>query len=108
MVVPHHSDESPASSPVSPSSCDGSHISSSNSTGLIHGSSGRDGGGVTGGQSSSVRGSHNDRSNNNNNNSISTTAALQDFVRRRSTRHRIYMSRAQLHDAVELPDGYGK
>lgn len=28
--------------------------------------------------------------------------------RRRSTRHRNYMSRSQLHRAVELPDGYGK
>ncbi|XP_012941306.1 E3 ubiquitin-protein ligase SMURF2 [Aplysia californica] len=35
-----------------------------------------------------------------------TTTTTHHFVRRRSTRHRNYMSRAQLHDAVELPDGY--
>ncbi|KAK7506292.1 hypothetical protein BaRGS_00002404 [Batillaria attramentaria] len=38
-------------------------------------------------------------------NRVSSTATHQ-FVRRRSTRHRNYLSRAQLHDAVELPDGY--
>lgn len=39
------------------------------------------------------------------NNRVGCTATHQ-FVRRRSTRHRNYLSRAQLHDAVELPDGY--
>lgn len=38
-------------------------------------------------------------------NRVGCTATHQ-FVRRRSTRHRNYLSRAQLHDAVELPDGY--
>ena len=28
--------------------------------------------------------------------------------RRRSTRHQNYLNRSQLHQAVELPDGYGK
>ncbi|KAK7112097.1 E3 ubiquitin-protein ligase SMURF2-like [Littorina saxatilis] len=36
----------------------------------------------------------------------STSTATHQFVRRRSTRHRNYLSRAQLHDMVELPDGY--
>lgn len=36
----------------------------------------------------------------------SVSSTQQQFVRRRSTRHRNYLSRAQLHDAVELPDGY--
>lgn len=44
-------------------------------------------------------------SSSNSDNRVSSTATHQ-FVRRRSTRHRNYLSRAQLHDAVELPDGY--
>ncbi|XP_041362701.1 E3 ubiquitin-protein ligase SMURF2-like [Gigantopelta aegis] len=50
------------------------------------------------------------------NSSSSTTTSPDDsnnnsstnilFVRRRSTRHRNYLSRDQLHNAVSLPDGY--
>ncbi|KAL8587775.1 hypothetical protein ACOMHN_020993 [Nucella lapillus] len=35
-----------------------------------------------------------------------TSTATHQFVRRRSSRHRNYINRAQLHDMVELPDGY--
>ena len=31
-----------------------------------------------------------------------------DFPRRRSTRRRNYLNRNQLHNAVDLPEGYGK
>ncbi|RUS90106.1 hypothetical protein EGW08_002148 [Elysia chlorotica] len=42
----------------------------------------------------------------NSNGATTTSTATHHFVRRRSARHRNYVSRAQLHDAVELPDGY--
>ncbi|CAL1527475.1 unnamed protein product [Lymnaea stagnalis] len=63
----------------------------SSSSGVTNGTSGSQGGG--GGSS-------------NTNSDTTTSTATHQFVRRRSTRHRNYMSRAQLHDAVELPDGY--
>ncbi|GFN79785.1 E3 ubiquitin-protein ligase smurf2 [Plakobranchus ocellatus] len=75
---------------------------SSNNIRDTGGGSSRDGGGGGG-------------SNSNNNNSdalgssngaTTTSTATHHFVRRRSARHRNYVSRAQLHDAVELPDGY--
>uniref|UniRef100_A0A2C9JGB1 HECT-type E3 ubiquitin transferase n=1 Tax=Biomphalaria glabrata TaxID=6526 RepID=A0A2C9JGB1_BIOGL len=65
------------------------------------GSSNMGGGG--GGGSNSISGDSSTTSSSNNNNN---TTSVHHFVRRRSTRHRNYMSRAQLHDAVELPDGY--
>jgi hypothetical protein len=36
------------------------------------------------------------------------SGAVMQRDRRRSTRHRNYLNRSQLHQAVELPDGYGK
>ncbi|KAK6168947.1 hypothetical protein SNE40_020097 [Patella caerulea] len=44
-----------------------------------------------------------DPSNNNNNNTQGSTV---HFIRRRSARHRNYLSRAQLHNEATLPDGY--
>lgn len=54
--------------------------------------------GLNGGSSASGGGESNSKE--------TPSNSAQHFVRRRSTRHRNYMSRAQLHDAVELPDGY--
>ncbi|XP_062615096.1 E3 ubiquitin-protein ligase SMURF2-like [Saccostrea cucullata] len=49
--------------------------------------------------------------NNNNNNSINNNedndcSSNPPLPRRRSTRHRNYLNRSQLHNAIELPDGY--
>ncbi|XP_062619998.1 E3 ubiquitin-protein ligase SMURF2-like [Saccostrea cucullata] len=49
--------------------------------------------------------------NNNNNNSINNNedndcSSIPPLPRRRSTRHRNYLNRSQLHNAIELPDGY--
>lgn len=49
--------------------------------------------------------SNNSNNSTNNNNEDSRNNPLP---RRRSTRHRNYLNRSQLHNAVELPDGYGK
>lgn len=46
--------------------------------------------------------------NNNNNNEDNDCSSNPPLPRRRSTRHRNYLNRSQLHNAIELPDGYGK
>ncbi|BFZ17439.1 hypothetical protein BsWGS_20477 [Bradybaena similaris] len=107
IVSPGGRGGSPVSN-VSSNNRDNSHLSAnsiishSDRDGISGVSSGSGQNGETS-NSGSHRGSSNDSSRNNN---VQSTAAIQDFVRRRSTRHRHYMSRAQLHDAVELPDGY--
>ncbi|KAK3091923.1 hypothetical protein FSP39_023756 [Pinctada imbricata] len=45
-------------------------------------------------------------SNNNNNESDREGTNNPALPRRRSTRHRNYLNRSQLHNAIELPDGY--
>lgn len=50
--------------------------------------------------------SSSNRSSNNNNNSTSNNNEEPPLPRRRSTRHRNYLNRSQLHNAVALPDGY--
>ena len=40
--------------------------------------------------------------------SSSSSQNIVSNARRRSTRHRNYMNRSQLHNAVNLPEGYGK
>lgn len=49
-------------------------------------------------------GSGSNSGNNNNNSSSNNSSGM--FSRRRSTRHRNYLNRSQLHNAVELPGGY--
>lgn len=44
--------------------------------------------------------------NNNNNNEDNDCSSNPPLPRRRSTRHRNYLNRSQLHNAIELPDGY--
>lgn len=50
--------------------------------------------------------SSSNRSSNNNNNNTSNNNEEPPLPRRRSTRHRNYLNRSQLHNAVALPDGY--
>lgn len=66
----------------------------------------RDSGGGDGGGGGRDGGSNSDAHSNSSNSATTTSTATHHFVRRRSARHRNYVSRAQLHDAVELPDGY--
>ena len=44
----------------------------------------------------------------NNSNSEDNSQSETEFPRRRSTRRRNYLNRNQLHNAVDLPQGYGK
>ncbi|XP_078316680.1 E3 ubiquitin-protein ligase SMURF2-like [Crassostrea virginica] len=44
--------------------------------------------------------------NNNNNNEDNDCSSNPPLPRRRSTRHRNYLNRSHLHNAIELPDGY--
>ena len=46
--------------------------------------------------------------NNNNNNEDNDCSSNPPLPRRRSTRHRNYLNRSHLHNAIELPDGYGE
>ncbi|XP_076075095.1 E3 ubiquitin-protein ligase SMURF2-like [Mytilus galloprovincialis] len=50
--------------------------------------------------------SSSNRLSNNNNSSSSNNNEEPPLPRRRSTRHRNYLNRSQLHNAVALPDGY--
>ncbi|XP_076442818.1 E3 ubiquitin-protein ligase SMURF2-like [Babylonia areolata] len=84
MVSPRS--DSSLMSPSSPSSESSSRMQGSSSSSLANSSSAPSMGSTSGGGSSSM--------------------AAHQFVRRRSTRHRNYLSRAQLHDMMELPDGY--
>lgn len=56
------------------------------------------------GTTATTTGSGSNSGNNNNNSSSNNSSGM--FSRRRSTRHRNYLNRSQLHNAVELPGGY--
>ncbi|BFZ03192.1 hypothetical protein BsWGS_06231 [Bradybaena similaris] len=110
MVSAHRSDDTPTSPVPNASSSNrsianasGNNSSSSTSVDI----SSRDTNGGVG--SSNGGGSSNGSAGGNSGDSgsnFTTSTATHHFIRRRSSRHRNYMSRAQLHDAVELPDGY--
>lgn len=44
----------------------------------------------------------------NNSNAAGVPNSGRNSQRRRSTRHQNYLNRSQLHQAVDLPDGYGE
>ena len=48
------------------------------------------------------------QSNNNSNSTVSVPSSNRSGQRRRSTRHQNYLNRSQLHQAVDLPEGYGR
>lgn len=114
LVGPQRSSENPTSPVYSASSSNsrGNGGIPSNNSGTNLDQSNREGGGSSsnggiGNNGSSSNGVSGNSSDNSSSTATSTTTT-HHFIRRRSSRHRNYMSRAQLHDAVELPDGYGE